>query len=264
MKREDIVKGLKDAGYNVEECVNVKNGVNFRGIRFAGENGLCPVIYTDEIIRQSGSVAEAVKKVLIAYNSAKDMVKDVKIDRTKIEDPDFILQNVHIGLQKESDEALVKKETVFEGIEQYLYVRIDERSSYKLFPQMVKARGMDQAKLWRAAEGNTYAETQIVPMAAITPGGMGLGSKDLYVVTNETGIRGASAVLDTAALERFAQKSEVHKFIVLPSSIHEMILVPNKEAYDLSGFNEMVKDINQMQVVPEERLTDRAYVLNVD
>lgn len=265
MKVEDIVKGLKDAGYNVEECVNVKNGVNFHGICFVRENGLCPVIYTDDIIRQSSSVPEVVEKVLEIYDSIKDV--DVKIDRTKIAEPDFIMQNVYIGLQKESDGGLVKKETAFEGIEQYLYVRIDETSSYKLSPEVVEA--MDQAELWKAAKAHICAETQIMSMAEMLSAVAGPGNTNgspmapmAYIVTNTTGHKGASAILDMKALKRFAQSLDVHKFIVLPSSVHKMIVIPDK-GDDLSMFTEMVRDTNQNLVAPEERLTDRAYVLEV-
>lgn len=260
MKVEDIVKGLKDAGYQVKKVETVKNGVKLCGICFSEDNDICPVVYTDDIVRESGSIPEAVEKVLEVYHN----VEPVAIDKNKISDSNFIMQNVYIGLQKESNEELVKKETAFEGIEQYLYVRIDSRMIFKLTPDMV-AR-LDGEEMWKSALAHTSAETQIISLAEIFamagPENTN-GSPMAYIVTTTTGIKGASAILDMKALKRLAQSLGIHKFIVLPSSVHEMIVVFGEETDDLSQFAEMVKDINQSHVIPEDRLTDRAYVLEV-
>ena len=50
---------------------------------------------------------------------------------------------------------------------------------------------------------------------------------------------------------------------ILPSSVHELILVPAYEYIDVYQLYEMVKEVNDTQVAPEERLTDRAYILKV-
>ncbi len=47
------------------------------------------------------------------------------------------------------------------------------------------------------------------------------------------------------------------------SSIHEALLVPlHDESYSLESFDAMVKKINETQVDPCDRLTDRAYIIN--
>ena len=56
MKREDVVKELKRRGYRAEKYEAVKNGVVCKGIVIRRENGVSPVVYTDEMIKKEGNV----------------------------------------------------------------------------------------------------------------------------------------------------------------------------------------------------------------
>ena len=51
--------------------------------------------------------------------------------------------------------------------------------------------------------------------------------------------------------------------VVLPSSIHEMLILPYDDSIDMDVMSEMVREINATQVSPEERLTDQAYLIEV-
>ena len=48
-------------------------------------------------------------------------------------------------------------------------------------------------------------------------------------------------------------------YFVLPSSIHEVIVVPESKGLDTEEMNEMVNEINETQVAPEEVLSSHAY-----
>ena len=72
-RREDIIQELANRNYKVEAHTSIKNGVEFDGIRFMNDNGICPVIYTDEIIADSESLSEAVEKAIDTYNNADIM-----------------------------------------------------------------------------------------------------------------------------------------------------------------------------------------------
>ena len=47
--------------------------------------------------------------------------------------------------------------------------------------------------------------------------------------------------------------------ILLPSSIHEVILIPKSKSPDLKDLNEMINEVNETQVQEEEVLSDHAY-----
>lgn len=81
----------------------------------------------------------------------------------------------------------------------------------------------------------------------------------MYVLTNRSKCFGASGILDQSMLNRISER--LGNFIVLPSSIHEVIVIPeNEDMGDYSGLAEMVKEINVAAVLPEERLSNHVYV----
>ena len=85
----------------------------------------------------------------------------------------------------------------------------------------------------------------------------------LYVVTNRAKYRGASAILDKTVLKEFGKKHNIKKLVVLPSSIHEMLIMPYNDSINMNDLSFMVADVNANQVEPEERLTDRAYLIEL-
>lgn len=88
----------------------------------------------------------------------------------------------------------------------------------------------------------------------------------MYIITNRIKHKGASAILNKKMLKEFGEKFHSDKVIVLPSSIHECILMPGtmiKNEYDLPYLTEMVSEVNCTDVAPHEQLSDRAYVLNL-
>ena len=48
-------------------------------------------------------------------------------------------------------------------------------------------------------------------------------------------------------------------FYVLPSSVHELILIPERYGMDKRRLQEMVKEINRTEVENEEVLSDNVY-----
>ena len=51
-------------------------------------------------------------------------------------------------------------------------------------------------------------------------------------------------------------------YYVLPSSVHEVMIVPDDGGFDSGELEEMVREINATQVAPEEVLSDHIYYYN--
>lgn len=79
-----------------------------------------------------------------------------------------------------------------------------------------------------------------------------------YVMYNKAKINGANGLLRTDLLAKFADEQECDVWI-LPCSIHELILVPDRGMLDLKLLRSMVKDINDTEIEQEERLSDDVY-----
>ncbi|HHV10161.1 MAG TPA: hypothetical protein GXX75_07790 [Clostridiales bacterium] len=84
------------------------------------------------------------------------------------------------------------------------------------------------------------------------------GSKKMYILTNSQGINGATCLLYGDILKNFSNHLKSDLFI-LPSSIHEIILVPDDCSVSKERLRDMVIDVNQNQVAKEEVLSDQVY-----
>lgn len=80
----------------------------------------------------------------------------------------------------------------------------------------------------------------------------------MYILSNHKGINGASCMLYEDALSKFANLIQ-SDFYILPSSIHEIILIPYHKEIKKEALVEMVKDVNRTQVAQDEILSDKVY-----
>lgn len=84
-------------------------------------------------------------------------------------------------------------------------------------------------------------------------------SMPLYVLSNAACLYGASAMLYPDVLKNFAE-SLGQDLIILPSSVHEVLLLPSEEETDFQELSEMVCQINLAEVPPEDRLSHNVYL----
>ncbi|MCD8153394.1 MAG: DUF5688 family protein [Clostridiales bacterium] len=80
----------------------------------------------------------------------------------------------------------------------------------------------------------------------------------LFVASNANMMFGASAIAYPGFMDKAAEKVQ-GDFYVLPSSVHEVLLLKDNGKTDYRDLEAMVSDINMAQVAPEERLSDRVY-----
>lgn len=84
------------------------------------------------------------------------------------------------------------------------------------------------------------------------------GRKPVFlVISNESRINGASVILYPGLLEGLWRK--YGNYYLIPSSIHEMLLLSEQDVGDYAMLNEMVQEVNANQLEPEERLSDHVY-----
>lgn len=79
----------------------------------------------------------------------------------------------------------------------------------------------------------------------------------MYVLTNESKVFGAAEMLDPNTMDMITEK--VGEFYILPSSVHEVLIVPKREDMNLSDLEAMVQEVNATQVAPNEVLSDHVY-----
>ena len=84
---------------------------------------------------------------------------------------------------------------------------------------------------------------------------------DMYVLTNESKLNGAACILYENVLYDFAQKRGADLYI-LPSSVHEVILLPKLSMFEKDELVNMVKEVNTEGVAADEVLSDHVYEYN--
>ena len=81
----------------------------------------------------------------------------------------------------------------------------------------------------------------------------------MYVCSNSQKVNGAGVILYKDLLKQFAEKTG-SDFYILPSSIHETLLVPVSDQMEVEALRSMVREVNATQVAPEEVLSDNVYI----
>lgn len=84
------------------------------------------------------------------------------------------------------------------------------------------------------------------------------GECPMYILTNRHRLHGAGCILYENLLMEIAEKWD-DDICILPSSIHETILMPADAAGSVEKISQMVREVNQTQLSPEEVLSDHAY-----
>ena len=80
-----------------------------------------------------------------------------------------------------------------------------------------------------------------------------------FIISNKSKVKGASAILNKKVLAEFGERYHTNKIVVLPSSVHEMLLVPYTEEIDLDTFSDMVGQVNSSEAVSYTHLNGQGW-----
>lgn len=269
MTREMIIKGLKEKGYNAETVESVKNGVVMEGVSIRTNKEISPIIYTSDMISYAKvnnlPVAWVIDEILDIYNAHKDFDFDHELFFNR----NFLSQNVYVGFQKTSTEDILRRESEFAGIEMYLFVKGDGWS-VKVNPLILEQSHISADILWVCAINNTVKESQMESIWKTICELQNIPYREemdednpMYILTNKDKFRGASAILNKQLLVEFADKHHTHKLVVIPSSIHEMLIMPHVDELSIDELKNFVANVNLTAVDPTERLVDEIYIIEV-
>lgn len=275
MNREMIITELQNRGYKAEAQNTIKNGVELEGIRILTDSNIAPVIYTEAIIENAENEGMSLDEVVSAIIGTYESHKSFEFDVNMLFDRDFVLNSIYVGLQRVSTEDIEKKLCEdFEGIESYLYIRgeADREGSYsiKVSKAILDRANISEVEAWEQAQTNTEAETSLESMAKVMSEMLGFEYSEemdeqtpFFIISNTSKVKGASAILNKKVLAEFGERYHTDKIVVLPSSIHEMLLVPYTEEIDLDTFSDLVASVNGSEVEPMEKLVDRAFIITL-
>jgi hypothetical protein len=86
----------------------------------------------------------------------------------------------------------------------------------------------------------------------------------MYVLSNQIGINGATVLVYPNVMKEFVSKYKLtcNYLYILPSSVHETILVPSPNFSMTGKLLQMVREVNESQVQQDELLSDNILIYN--
>ena len=272
--------GMKASKYSVVK----NNGMEKTGmILESDEYNIAPTIYLEEFFEQyqkGMSIDRIVNEILEFYEKVK-VEEDYDVSQLSLYENvkkkvEFKLENTEKNQQmlKEVPHIpLLDLSIVF-----YILVDVDEKGSatIQIRNEHIENWNVNVEQLYKDAKLNVKCliparlmcmQHVIEKLCDISKG----EEKDLlkakfppenkefmYILTNSIHQFGA-AVLAYPNILEMASRIIGEDFYLLPSSIHEVILIPKSKSPDLKDLNEMINEVNETQVQEEEVLSDHAY-----
>ena len=257
----------------VEQEVTKNNGVRLHGImaKKAGQNTF-PTVYVDEHYDEHMSkdeieyLAMNLSKTLIRAELPENISLDSFLNYETARDRLYLKL---VNADRNRDLLLDVPHRRFHNLAVVYYYAMEDSCFDRKASILIRNSHMEQ---WEVEE-KTLHEDALKSAPLLNPGTFvpmrdllrELYGKDvihedfpLYVLTNHDRYNGASAILYPGMTERIAQ-TVGGSYYILPSSVHELIVVPDDGNTDKKTLLSMVTEINLVEVTEEELLADAVY-----
>ena len=264
--------------------VILNNGTNHIAlILYKNGEKLHPQIYLErffEDYKKGRTMKEILQDVMTTYEEALQNINPDSL--SGIEDWEQVKGRLAF--------RLLSKERNKETLENYVYkefldlaaivtfcAEIDEQGvkSIRVTHNLAKRWNVSEEEILQAAEKNTESlfPVRMEPILDTLCRVVDISRDDLpeevlaededlpqiMILSNYLGVNGATVIMYDLLLKQVYQQLE-GKFIILPSSIHEVIVMPLASAPPIANCQEMVEQINRSSVREEEILSDSVYL----
>ena len=246
------------------------NSVELDGLSFYGKDiHMAPTIYLNDLYAEyedGKTMPEIVDKIVSLYQNA------VTTENFRAEDYlDFEKVKEHLAcklINRKKNEKLLREVPYqdFLNLAVVAYYKVEDeiigKATILVRKSHCKSWGVEEEEVIRCARENTQ---KILPVKFLGIGTMletyGYHQEatiPMYILTNEENYFGASAMIFDSVLEKIG-KALKDDFWILPSSIHECIIIPAGCAMPPDEMTDLVKEVNQKEVSVEEYLSDQIY-----
>ena len=252
------IRGQVDAQVRTElYTVTKNNGTRRTGILFKQEDSnLAPTIYLEEFYQKylkGQQVPDLADSICSIYQEIR--VKKT-CDCQNLFDFNHVKEHIVYKLiRRDANEELLKQIPYepFLDLAVVYYIQIDNTrfgsAAIQIRNEHLRYWRVEKEEIRRLAGKNTPRIYPVQIQQIV---------RFMYVATNEQCSLGA-AVMRYPDFREKVRGMIGEGFYILPSSIHEVILVPESFGLEPERMAEMVKEINQTGVAPEEVLSDSVY-----
>lgn len=245
-----------DVAVNVHETTK-NNGVIRVGLLFLRvKANVSPTIYLEEFYEQylhGKTMEELAQSICAVYEKVKE---NPSFSNTSIfEYPRIKERIVYKVIRRETNEELLAQvpHELFLDLA-VVYYAIWETSGMGAATLLIKNEHLHdwnvrKEEIAEAAKRNTLKLLNLEVMKF---------TEFMYILTNRTKNLGAAVILYEDVLEQMADMLG-ENYYVLPSSVHEVIVVPESFGMNRAQLRQMVQEVNQNEVEAEEILSDHVY-----
>lgn len=266
-----IVENLKrryiEAKVEVQE-ITKNNGNKLTGIFILGRNtNIAPTIYLEYYYEEymSGKTIDWVIQEIVAIYERNKMSP---IDISFFMDYEKIKQVIAMKLVNyHSNMELLRNIPHFRFLDLAItfYCVLGAQEAYiTITNEHLRIWNISKERLYEWAKGNTeqVLPWELIDMAEVVRKMAGDNEipleKLMYILTNKKKQYGATCMLYDGVLREIAQRLQ-SDFYILPSSVHEVILLPTNDDSDRKELTEMVLEVNNSILSKEDMLSDHVY-----
>lgn len=263
LKRQIIVEELIFRGYEAREVIISNNGIKKTKIQICTGTGIDPIVYIDDMIEAGKSVGE------IIHFITEIAEKKPSFNPYDFTTWDYAKNHLVLCLQKKTDENILKQD--FLDLEMYVRVKIGNNIYYKIrngmfevSPYEIFTLAMEQLM----KNGTTCSLIDKIFDMVGTEKDLGIdqslfANSDYIVAGNKDDRYGAGVIVNPEFLGIIANHLNCD-LIIIPSSVHEVLILPDNGDYEYEAVNAMVKEVNSQNVPIEERLSNHIYIYKRD
>lgn len=287
--REKILQEIRvkaDGAFQVKKHDVIKNN----NAKQAGsavvkeEADIGPCVYLDELYREYESdgmkfdeIVDEVYRLILKYDEDMPDVDLSGFRNWETVQKDVYAKLINAEQNKELLEKIPHRDFLDLAVVYYAVARDhaqEDIGTVLIYNGHMEIWGQEEENLYQTAMRNMRADGEADFMTIETvvkhilpgitfPKKDGNAPHDMYILTNHRRRFGAAEILDKKTLRMVADKVG-DGFIVLPSSLHETIILPPKDATEYEGLAAKVREVNDTQVDEEERLSYHVYVYSRD
>lgn len=184
----------------------------------------------------------------------------------------YVLSNISVLLRKRTEDEIAKRfYEEFPDLEACLCLKEEQEDGCTLSclfdKEFLELMEIPEEEAWKLAMEHVHDDTRIENfgqlMSRMFPNEVLKEAEEIamYIVTNHSCNRGASGILDRTRMEEFARAHNTKAIMAIPSSIHEMILLPHPEYFNIDIVTRTIQTVNAETVAPKDQLGDHPYIL---
>lgn len=236
-------KAIRD----IESTTVFKNGEELKALRIQLEEtpNIVPIFYLTEDDRTDEQLVKDITSML--NNPAPTFNMELMTSK------EFLEKNAILCV---SNKPYNERAAVRKWLDIYEYVRViipsdsDESKGTFVIEKSFLESHPDVTKDWLFKTAKKNAMEKFI-------------SRDFLgmpIVTTEDGMYGGAAIAIKEYLDKYCDKKGIKKLLILPSSVHELILFDADTYGEKTEADELVRNVTETQVAEKDRLSYHAYI----